>query len=177
MYEFHQRYEFNFSDQQMLIFGGIFLFFFVGLVLFLLRGFALMKMAKKCGIKNGWLAFVPVASTYMYGKIAFSDKIKSILFISSYIVSAIISIIYYYQNVLHFFNGTTYSPSFNIATNIFQWIFLAFSYYATYKIFKKFSAKAVLMTVLSVLSCGLLSSIFLFAIKDNELISIPQIQK
>ena len=52
--------------------------FAVGLVM---GGIGLMKMAKKEGVKHGWLGFIPFANTYLAGKIAgeanfFGQKMK-----------------------------------------------------------------------------------------------------
>ena len=41
---------------------------YIGIYLYL--GFALMEMAKKRGVENGWLAFIPIANIYIMCMIA-----------------------------------------------------------------------------------------------------------
>lgn len=42
----------------------------VGIALFILGGFGLYEMAKRIGIKNPWISFVPIFQCYILGKIA-----------------------------------------------------------------------------------------------------------
>ena len=56
------------------IFSGLFLvflmlFFIVGLAMYLLSAFGFYRMAIKRGIDNPWLAFIPIANTYIIGLI------------------------------------------------------------------------------------------------------------
>lgn len=37
---------------------------------YVMNAIALMKMAKKVGVPNGWMGFIPVAETYLLGRIA-----------------------------------------------------------------------------------------------------------
>lgn len=41
----------------------------LALGLYVLKGLALMQMAKDCQVKNPWLAFLPIADVYILGKI------------------------------------------------------------------------------------------------------------
>lgn len=57
--------------------GGLYL---LGLIF---GGFGLMKLAKRAGIKHGWMGFFPFANTYLAGKLAgeanlFGSRIKNI---------------------------------------------------------------------------------------------------
>ena len=63
--------------------GILFLFFAIAaleiisyLVLYMLRGIAIYKMAKRRGLKNLWLAFVPCACFYLLGKLQ-DDTVQS----------------------------------------------------------------------------------------------------
>ena len=44
------------------------------IALFVLRGFALMRISKKLGVDGGWMAFVPLANGYLMGKVAEQDS-------------------------------------------------------------------------------------------------------
>ena len=41
-----------------------------GLAQYIMNAVAYMRMAKKVGVKNGWLAFIPIADLFILGKIA-----------------------------------------------------------------------------------------------------------
>ena len=139
-----------------------------GLIFYILQSIGLMKLAKRNNIKHSWLAFIPVANTYIHGKVAFEDKIKTFTLLSIKIISTIISSSYYLNLVLSYVNFHTVYTSNNTIANVFSWTYIIFLFYASYQIFKKYSDKAVIMLVFSVLSCGLLTPIFLFAIRNNE---------
>lgn len=140
----------------------------IGLTSYILQSIGLMKLAKRNNIKYSWLAFIPVANTYIYGKVAFEDKIKTFILLGIKIISTIILSSYYSNLVLSYVNSNTAYTSDNTITNVFSWIYVIFLFYASYQIFKKYSDKAVIMLVFSVLSCGFLTPIFLFAIRNNE---------
>lgn len=42
----------------------------VGLVGYILYGIALLRMAKRAGVKNGWLGFIPLASDWLLGRLS-----------------------------------------------------------------------------------------------------------
>ena len=48
-------------------------------------------------------------------------------------------------------------------------IFKIIDFVAHYNIYSKYSKSAIIMTVLDIVSLGILGPIFLFAIRDNEL--------
>jgi hypothetical protein len=52
------------------IFGAFaFLFFIIGIVLYILASLGLYKMAVNVGIENPWLAWIPVANMYIIAKL------------------------------------------------------------------------------------------------------------
>ena len=138
-----------------------------GLIFYILQSIGLMKLAKRNNIKHSWLAFIPVANTYIYGKVAFEDKIKTFTLLGLKIVSTA-SLNALLNTVLFYFNFNTTAITNNTMTPIISFAYMIFLFYASYQIFKKYSDKAVIMLVFSVLSCGLLTPIFLFAIRNNE---------
>lgn len=144
------------------------IFLIIGITFYILQSIGLMKLAKRNNIKHSWLAFIPVANTYIHGKVAFEDKIKTFTLLSIKIISTIISSNYYSNLVLSYVNSNTSYTSDNTIANVFSLIYVIFLFYASYQIFKKYSDKAVIMLVFSILSCGVLTPIFLFAIRNNE---------
>ena len=43
-------------------------------VVYVVNGISLMKISKKVGVKNGWLAFIPFADYWLQGKLAEEDQ-------------------------------------------------------------------------------------------------------
>lgn len=43
---------------------------FVGLVGYILYGVALLRMAKRAGVNNGWLGFIPLANDWLLGRLS-----------------------------------------------------------------------------------------------------------
>lgn len=147
------------------IFGVLFL---LALMLYLFKGAAVMKMAKKMGIKNSGLVFVPVVGSYILGKMAFEDKVMPYLFLGFNIFSFLFGSMFS-STILAIFSGSSLNSAELSMLSTLQVVHMVFAYYVLYKIYKKFSDKAVVMTIFTVLSCGLLEPIFLFAIRNNEL--------
>ncbi len=59
--------------------AGFFVAFYGTLLLFsiamyIMQGIAFMNMAKKTGVRNGWLAFIPIGNVYIIGRIADAGK-------------------------------------------------------------------------------------------------------
>ena len=46
------------------------LMFAFSIAMYVMEGIALLRMAKKTGVPNGWMGFVPVANVYLLGRIA-----------------------------------------------------------------------------------------------------------
>lgn len=143
-------------------------FLLVAFILYILKCVAVMKMAKKMGIKNSGLIFVPVVGSYILGRMAFEDKVMPFLFLGF----NIFSIIYggmFSSTILAAFSGSNLNSAELSMLSTLQVASMVFAYYVAYRIYKKFSNKALVMTVFTVLSCGFLDPIFLFAIRNNDL--------
>ncbi len=159
------------ADQILLIFFAVLgIFALLCISFYLLEAFAIMKMGKKIGVKNSWLAFVPFVSAYIFGRVAFKNKTMSVLYLCLSIVSRLFTILYL-VNIAFTILGSSFVLDIlsNAAIAVFEIAFLLLSFYAAYEIYEKFSNKAVVMFIFDVLSCGLLSPIFLFSIRNNEL--------
>lgn len=51
------------------IIGMILLFLLIGVVCYIFLSIGLMKMAENAGIKNSWLAWIPIGNTYIIGEL------------------------------------------------------------------------------------------------------------
>jgi hypothetical protein len=147
----------NMSDQQaleLLVGYGIVFFivvFVFGLVGHLLMGFAYLSMTKQLGISNGWLAFIPFANVYIQGEVV-SEKLNNkggLTFLLAMIATLILGAI----------------PIIGIVISI---AFAVLAFMILYWTYNKFSEKALLMIIFSILSGGILTPIFLFTIRNNS---------
>ncbi len=79
----------------LLVFCGILLVLTLGM--YVAQGIAMLRMAKKVGVPNGWMAFVPVANAYLIGRIADAGTGKGVhtkRLLISYIVMYVLLIPY-----------------------------------------------------------------------------------
>jgi hypothetical protein len=124
--------------------------------LYVLEAVGVMRIAQKCEIKHSWLALVPVVGLYTMGRVAFENKAKAYLLLVANVVPAFVTLL------------TLWYPTDLNATLLLCKIGVRIlSFLVSYKIYKKMSNQATLMLILSVLSGGLLTSIFIFAIRNN----------
>lgn len=69
---------YNIFETQEAALGGMIAFlvifyammFVFGIAMYVMEGIAMLRMAKKTGVPNGWMGFVPVANVYLLGRIA-----------------------------------------------------------------------------------------------------------
>lgn len=146
----------------IIILGIVLLFVMLFWISYILRGYGLMKIAQRYNIEHSWLAWVPVANAYIYGKVAFKSTEKAIaLFILKAIpLSGIV--------VQVFKSAAT------VTLGVLSWLYMPFFFYAVYKIYKQMSDKAVPMLIFSILSGGVLVPFFIFAIRNNPIKSQEQ---
>lgn len=160
-------------DQQLalIIFGFFGLLLALKIVFFVLRNLPVMKIAKRMGIKHRWLSLVPIADSYIFGRVAFEGNVMPFSFLGLNIISTLVSIFAQYFFLSSIFSGGNLDLSlcnFTLNINIFRLLYTILKYDGAYQIYKKLSDKAVVMTVFTVLTFGLLTPIFLFAIRNNE---------
>ena len=117
---------------------------------YILKGFGVMKLAQKSGVKNSGLAFVPIVGSYILGKTAFEGNVIPSLFLGLNIISALFGGAFGYIWQSTVINGGYLNNDWISILSVLQLAYMIFSYCAVYKIYKKFSKKAVVMTVLSV---------------------------
>lgn len=127
------------------------------LVFYCLQSYGVMKIAQRHNVQHSWLAWIPVANAYIYGKIAFKSTTKAAALFALKVAPL--------TNILFLILGSDASS----ITNIFSFAYTIFLFYATYKIYKQMSDRAVMMLIFSALSGGTLIPIFLFAIRNNPI--------
>ena len=139
---------------------------------YIFDGFGLMEMAKTKNEKYPWLSWIPYAKEYLLGKLAYSSNIGATAYlcvtigvsIISFIVSFVIGLIgeIYGELTLTLLTPYIFIILLGIAYSVFYYITM-------YKLYKQFSDKAEIMIVFTILTGGILSPIFLFAIRKNKL--------
>jgi len=144
------------SQASVLVMIGIILLIFLipSLVAYILGALGLMKIADRSDIKYGWLAWFPFGGNYVLGRIAWDQTIALVFTGISFIMVSSA-----FWGDLGFISSVAYG-----ALSIFNFITI-------HKIYKKMSDKAVVMTVFTVLTCGFMAGIFLFAIRKNPMIT------
>ncbi len=173
----------------MRLFWGIMLTVFIaalliGVLYLVFQGLGLMRMAKRKGIPNGWMGFIPIASFYILGKVSATSERKrpEIALLVLSILSALFSIVCYLSIVpivdiifrgslaaprsgfdYEHFSGSLISVTalgtvtFLIAAGL-SIALMVLMFIALHRIYKQFSPdSANVMTVFTVLSYTLLS--------------------
>ena len=169
--------------------------FAVSLATYLLQAFAIFKMAKNMGYNNPWLAFIPFANVYMFGKVAEtyiksdgrpSAKFSKILLTLQIILMAILVLLVVLIVMVLFFEATgTYFLSPEIETlaasamvlpvllAIFAMLGVAIAYaiinyVALWRIFALYNYKNATLFLVLTLFVGVLTPIFLFVLRNKE---------
>ncbi len=147
----------------------------ISVTIYALYSIGLYKMAKKLSLPSPWMAFVPIASSYLLGLMAETPSFGKKTLKYSYIllilqaVNFVVSILYSLLTSLYMFHNfggiliLVYLIYFGtiIATNVFNYI-------ALYRLFNIFSPQnAVNFTVLSILF-SISTPFIVFSIRNNE---------
>lgn len=132
----------------------------LAIFLWILSSLGIMNLAKKNGLKNPWLAFLPCGNIYLIAKMGFeiyaneekrnSDLTWIALGLS--IGTVVLS-------------NRSYSELINLASLVFNCI-------AFYNIFKKIHKNYVVFTVFTALTNASLGGVFLYFLTDNH--EVPQ---
>ena len=144
----------------------IYLFMIItGAVLYIFNSYGLYKLAKNEENKNAYIAWVPYLNRIIEGKIAFGNATLGITMFILQLLSIILMIVTVFSKNMQ--------PQALVLLSVFSFIlsaiFKIIDFVAHYSIYSKYSKSTILMTILDILSLGLLGPIFIFAIRDNEL--------
>ena len=139
------------------------LFFAIGFISYAFNSIGLYKISKREDEPMSILAWIPYLNKYILGRVAFKSTahavIMTILVLAEFISSS--CILFVKDSVQVIYGLSVLSLILSLLTCIYTFI-------AHYNIFRKYSKSVVLMTILDVLSLGLLGPIFIFAIRDND---------
>lgn len=129
------------------------------LILYILFALGLSNIAYNEGY-NSILAWIPIANIYLLAKVGFNDsKVKwgvlGMIFISGTVTTNVNG-----EQTVHTILPNPINTIISIALAIFLLV-------ALYNIYDKKSDHAIIMTVLTVLSGGILAPIFLYAIRNR----------
>jgi len=136
-------------------------FFAVIIALYVFYAYGLMKIAKKNDVRGSWMAWIPIFNFYLMGKMAFNKGIGWCMVILSLLGGT--GEVTINDQVIA--SGSILSAPYNSWASMAFLILLLIS---LYRIYEKMSEKAVVMIIMTILSLGLLTPIFLFAIRNNE---------
>lgn len=183
-----------------IIAGIFFLIYFVfvfgiSIAMYLLQAFGIYRMAKNMGFPNAWLAFIPIANNYTFGKVAetyikpdgrpsarFSKillTLQIILFVllTLFVVFIVILVIFEYSGT-YIMSGDAQALTISAMVIPFILVYLgivgvsiAFSvvyYVALWRIFALYNYKnATLFLVLSIF-ISFLYPIFIFVLRNKQ---------
>lgn len=150
------------------VLGATIIGLIIYIALYVFEGVGLMQLAKRNNIKNSWIAFIPIANVYLYGKLAFEDNVKTGVLLGFKVLSTFSLVVNFFRTINSVNNYAVFAHANDTMLSVFSFSYVICLFYATYQIFKKYSDKAILMLVFSILSCGFLVPIFIFAIRNNE---------
>lgn len=132
------------------IIGFILFFLLIGIICYIFLAIGLMKMAENSGIKNAWLAWIPIANCYIMGELV-TSKLKG--------------------------NGGKYALWASIATLVLSWVpilggilgiaFAVFMFVLYYWIYQKYSKNPILHLILSIIISPY-AAFAIFALRNNE---------
>lgn len=138
-------------------------FFAFGFISYAFNSYGLYEIAKRESEKNPALSWVPYINKFILGRIAFKSNIQGIILTILGIISIVLSIA-----VLFIKTTKTVLLELVIASIIISVILAIYTFIARYRIYKKYSKSTVLMTILDIISCGILGPFFIFAVRNNE---------
>lgn len=139
-----------------------FIFFIFGFISYAFNSYGLYEIAKKEGIRNPYIAWIPYINRYILGKIAFKSIVNAIILVILNIIELILlSVILFVKNVEALYLFAIISLLLSIVVSVYTYI-------AHYRLYRKYSKSTIIMTILDVVSCGILGPFFIFAIRNNE---------
>lgn len=136
------------------------LFIVIGIfivIAYLFESIAIFSFRKNHGYKNNIISFIPCYNKYLYGKIADSKILGSIVSVISLSKLVCFILYFFYSNSLAFW-----------LLIVFTIINFILNAVLSSRIYKKYSKQDVLFTILSIITFGVLRPIFIFAIRNNK---------
>lgn len=140
-------------------FLGIFIGFIIlyGIIAYVVSAIALKRMADKLGVDNSWLAWIPLANTYILGKVA-GDKI--VLFGSTIENLAIILLA---GSVI-----TTVTSTVGILGFLIGIAFTVLSFAALYKVYLRFVPDSAMLYLILSIVLAFIAPFLLYAASTKD---------
>ncbi len=138
-------------------------FFAFGFISYAFNSYGLYELAKKEEEKNPALAWIPYINKFTLGRIAFKSNIQGIILTIFGIINIILSLV-----VLFIKTTKTLLLDLTIVSALISLVLAIYTFVARYKVYKKYSKSTILMTILDIISCGILGPFFIFAIRNNN---------
>lgn len=138
-------------------------FFAFGFISYAFYSYGLYEIAKKESEKNPALAWIPYINKYTLGRIAFKSNMQGGLLAILGIINIVLSLL-----VLFIKATKTILLELAIASIVISTALAIYTFVARYRVYKKYSKSTILMTILDIISCGILGPFFIFAIRNNE---------
>lgn len=138
-------------------------FFAFGFISYAFNSYGLYDIAKRESEKNPALAWIPYINKFTLGRIAFKSNVQGIILTAFGIISIILS-----TAVLFIRTTKIVLLELVAASIIVSAILTIYTFIARYRVYRKYSKSTVLMTILDIVSCGLLGPFFIFAVRNNE---------
>jgi len=140
-----------------------FIFFAFGVISYAFNSLGLYEIAKRENEKNSFFSWIPYLNKYTLGRIAFKSNIHAVIMAMLVIIEFVITM------VMMFLKNVKVVKILAILASILSLIICIYTFIAHYKIFKKYSKSVILMTILDVLSLGILGPFFIFAVRNNQI--------
>lgn len=145
------------EEEALLAMFGAFAFLFfivfaIAIVVYILMGIGLKKLADRENLANSWMAFVPIAQFYLIGQLV--QERVNIQNLPVWLTAG--------------YFGALVASAIPVVGFLALIAYMVLMFYALHKLFEMYSEKAVVMTVFNVLTSGSLYPIFIFAIRNNE---------
>lgn len=137
--------------------------FLFGFLSYIFNAIGLYELAKREQVSPSLLAWIPYLNKYILGILAFDSSVQAIIMI-------IFSILCFILSLLMFFIHSSINLIFILAivSFILSIISAIYTFVARYKVYSKYSKSIIIMTVLDIISCGIMGPIFIFAIRRNK---------
>lgn len=138
-------------------------FFTFGFISYAFNSYGLYEIAKKEDEKNAFISWIPYINKYILGRVAFKSNIQATLLVILNLLGLAftIAMLFISTNVQAIYILSIISLLISTITSVYIFV-------ARYKVYKKYSKSTIIMTILDVISCGILGPFFIFAIRNNE---------
>ncbi len=135
-------------------------------VMYFLEAEMLRKLAGRLNLSHSWLAFVPILNSCLLGPIIFNkdkDKVRS---------SLCTALLLWFSTFLLCAGLDKVAGVFSIF--VYDLPILIVQMFYNYKLYSMLSKKAKPMIIFDIITCGRLSPILAFAVRNNEFIEIDK---